>query len=362
MIHEHIVSGTIIYGDDFDVIEGYVVIKKGVISEVATGEVDSVLQGIIAPAFINAHTHIGDSVTKDVNFDSLEALVSPGGLKHKILSETPKDELVASMRASLLDMKCCGITAFADFREGGVAGVHALKEACIKGIKPIILGRPDGDVEEVLKITDGIGMSSTNDYPWDYLEGISELTKKKDKLFAIHAGEANRTDIDDALKLSPDFLVHLTYADHKNLKTVADKNIPVVVCPRSNFVTGVGRSRTRPPIEEMIELGITVAIGTDNVMLNSVNMFSETEFVAKAFLRDDKQVFTLGTLNGAKMLGLEDRMGSIVEGKAANLMIVDRESNNMRGVKNPISGIVRRTRPDDIMAVIGGEEWFTQKK
>ena len=354
MVHERIISGTIIYGDDFDVIEGYVVIKDGAISEVATGEVDFFMEGIVAPAFINAHTHIGDSVAKDVNFDSLEALVSPGGLKNRILSETPKDELIAAMRASLLDMKCSGTAAFADFREGGAAGVHALKDACIKGIKPVVLGRPDGDIAEVLKIADGIGMSSTNDHPWDHLKGVAELTKKEDKLFAIHAGEASRGDIGDAFELDPDFLVHLTYADRRDLKAVADKNIPVVVCPRSNFVTGVGCSWTRPPIEEMIELGITVALGTDNVMLNSVNMFSEMEFVAKAFLRDDREVFKLSTLNGAKMLRLDDAMGSIVEGKAAHLMIVDRGSNNMRGVKNPISGIVRRARPDDIMAVLGG--------
>lgn len=358
MSNENIISGSIIYGDDFDVIEGYVVIKEGLISEVATGGVDSVLQGIVAPAFINAHTHIGDSILKDVNFDSLEALVSPGGLKQKILSETPKDELVASMRSSLLDMKFCGTAAFADFREGGVVGVRALKEAIIKEIKSIVLGRPDGDIEAVLRITDGIGMSGTNDYAWDYLEEVAELTKKKDKLFAIHAGEANRTDIDNALRLDPDFLVHMTYADNKDLKKVADKNIPVAVCPRSNFMTGVGLSWTKPPIKEMIDLGITVAIGTDNVMLNSVNMFSEMEFVAKAFLRDDREVFTLCTLNGAKILGLDKSMGSIVEGKTAHLMIINGESNNMRGVKSPMSGIVRRARPDDIRAVVVGDDLY----
>ncbi len=358
MTNENIISGSIIYGEDLDVIEGYVVIKEGLISEVATGEADSVLQGIVAPAFINAHTHIGDSVLKDVNFDSLEALISPSGLKHKILSETPKDKLVASMRSSLLDMKFCGTAAFADFREGGVAGVRALKEAIIKEIKSVILGRPDGDVEAVLQITDGIGMSGANDYMWDYLEGVAELTKNKDKIFAIHAGESNRTDIDNALKLNPDFLVHMTYADSKDLKKVADKNIPVVVCPRSNFMTGVGLSWTKPPIKEMVDLGITVAIGTDNVMLNSVNMFSEMEFVAKAFLRDDREVFTLCTLNGAKILGLDKSMGSIVEGKTAHIMIINGESNNMKGVKSPISGIVRRARPDDIKAIVVGDNLY----
>jgi len=111
----------------------------------------------------------------------------------------------------------------------------------------------------------------------------------------------------------------MTHADRDDLKAAVDKNIPMVVCPRSNFVTGVGRSGERPPINEMVELGVTVALGTDNVMLNSTNMFAEMEFAAKIFGQNDRQVFKMATLNGAKMLHLDDVMGSIREGKAAHI-------------------------------------------
>jgi len=358
MTYEYVVSGTVICGDEFEVMEGYVVIRDGIIHEVGTGEVDSSIQGLIAPAFVNAHTHVGDSVAKDISFDSLRELVKPGGIKYKLLSEVSEEELIASMRSCLCDMKRTGTCAFVDFREGGVSGVHALRRACVGGLKPIILGRPNGDdVKDVLMVADGIGMSSVNDHPWDVLKGAVDASRKSGKLFAIHAGEVDRSDIKGALELAPDFLIHMTHADKDDLKAAVDKNIPIVVCPRSNFVTGVGCSGKRPPIKEMVEMGITVALGTDNVMLNSTNMFAEMEFTAKMFLQDDGQVFKMATLNGAKMLHLDEKMGSIREGKVAHIMVLDEKSNNLCGAKDFIKSVVRRARPDDIKVVLEGQKW-----
>ncbi|MDI6888540.1 MAG: amidohydrolase family protein [Methanocellales archaeon] len=356
MTYECVVSGIVIYGDEFEATEGYVVIREGIIHEVGTGEVDSSIQGLVAPLFINAHTHVGDSIAKEVSFDSLGELVKPKGLKYKLLSEVSEGGLIASMRSCLCDMKRTGTCTFVDFREGGVSGVRALRRACIEGLKPIILGRPNGDdVKDVLTVADGIGMSSVNDHPWDVLQEVSEATKKSGKLFAIHAGEVDRSDVEGALELMPDFLVHMTHADKDDLKAAVDKNIPIVVCPRSNFVTGVGRSGERPPIKEMIELGVTVALGTDNVMLNPVNMFAEMEFAVKTFWQNDRQVFKMATLNGAKMLHLDEKMGSIREGKAAHIMILDEKSNNLCGTKDFVKSIVRRARPDDIKVVLVGK-------
>jgi len=142
MTYECVVSGIVLYGDEFDVMEGYVVIRDGIIREVGTGEVDSSIQGLIVPAFVNAHTHVGDSVAKDVSFDSLRGLVKPGGLKYKLLSEVSEEKLIESMRSCLFDMKRTGTCTFVDFREGGVSGVGALRQARIDGLRDIILGRP----------------------------------------------------------------------------------------------------------------------------------------------------------------------------------------------------------------------------
>jgi len=363
---EQIISGTILAGPELEPIEGYLCIKNGVITEL--GEERSSSANIVAPGFINAHVHLGDSVYKDPGLGKisgfrverdLDSLVKPpDGLKHRILRKTPYRNLIEGMRRALLDMIETGTCAFADFREGGVLGVEALKKA-LEGIElhSMILGRPAepelspsvvlNEVDRVLLRSDGLGMSGANDMDFELLQKITSHSKKQKKFFAIHAGEKNREDIEKAISLEPDLLIHLTKARKKDLDEIAEAKIPVVVCPRSNLVTGAGMA----PIAEMLEAGIRVAAGTDNVMLNSVNMFSEMEFMSKLFSIDDRQVFKICTLNGSFVMGLEST-SSIEKGNKANLMLLNGNSNNLSGVKNPINGIVRRARPDDILSVL----------
>ncbi|MDF1534256.1 MAG: amidohydrolase family protein, partial [Methanosarcinaceae archaeon] len=151
----------------------------------------------------------------------------------------------------------------------------------------------------------------------------------------------------EALSLKPDMLIHMTHPNKSDILKTADNNVPVVVCPRSNFTTNVGMA----PICEMLKAGIKVGVGTDNVMLNSTNMFAEMEVLSKVFKLDDRQVFMMCTLSGGQILGL-DGFGSIEKGNKANLMILNGNSNNLSNIQDPLSGIVRRARPDDILSVI----------
>lgn len=346
---EQTLKGTIIYGDEFEPIDGYITIENGIIKNVEESAVAADV--IIAPCFVNAHTHIGDSVLKDPPFMPLPELVQPpNGLKHRILRQTSYSDLIFSIRGSLRDMKKTGTCAFCDFREGGLAGARALHEAL--GPNPDIMarifGRPDDRDMNYLDLCHGTGLSSTNDLEMEYVQEILKKTREKGKKFAIHAGERDSSDISSALALSPDFLVHLTKASEKDILAVADAKIPVVICPRSNYMTRSGI----PPITKMLDAGILLAVGTDNVMLNSVNMFSEMEFLVKTKVYDDRQVFKLCTLNGAKLLGIDKESGSIKTGKKARLMILSKKSDNMQGIKNPLGSLVRRARPDDIIRII----------
>jgi len=346
---EQTLKGTIIYGDEFEPIDGYITIENGIIKNVEESAVAADV--IIAPCFVNAHTHIGDSVIKDPPFMPLPELVQPpNGLKHRILKQTAYSDLIYSIRASLRDMIKTGTCAFCDFREGGMAGARALLEALGTNpeIKAGIFGRPDDKDMNYLDICHGTGLSSTNDLEMEYVQDILKKTREKGKKFAIHAGEKDSSDVSSALALLPDFLVHLTNASNKDIKKVAEAQIPVVVCPRSNYITRSGI----PPITEMLDAGIPVAVGTDNVMLNSANMFSEMEFLVKSKVYDDRQVFKLCTLNGAKLLGIDKESGSIKTGKKARLMILTKKSDNMQGIKNPLGSLVRRARPDDIIRIV----------
>ena len=352
---EYLLSGSILCGEDFDPVEGYICIRDGTIAEVCEehGSVDAEEHGIIMPCFVNAHTHVGDSVLKDPEITDIASLVRPpDGLKHRVLRETSVHDLVYAMRASVCDMIATGTCAFADFREGGIRGVRALLQA-IDGIPvtAIILGRPGDDVAEIdsiLDYVDGIGISSTNDYEHGIAAAIRERTEKHGRIFAIHAGELDSTDISDALALDPDLLIHLTHASAGDLRAVSEKNIPVVVCTQSNLVTKVGL----PPVEEMLAAELVVAAGTDNVMFDSVDMFAEMRFLSSLFAIDEREVLRMCTRAGAIALGLN--CGTIEPGMDAEVMVLDTDSYNLAGTKNILRSVVRRARASDVVFCSSG--------
>ncbi len=357
-MHELTLSGTIVYGAEFEEKEGYVVIEQGKIKEIGDDRVEAAVKGIVIPSFVNVHTHIGDSVAKEPDFMPVEKLVGPGGFKHRILAEIPYDNSVSAMKDTIEDIFASGTQLFADFREGGVFGVRALKEAFGStggkaGLSMKIFGRPAAgtgteDIYSLLESVDGIGMSSVADHPWEDLKLLAEGAKRKGKMFALHAGERNAEDIEGAIELEPDFIVHLTKASRQDFRKMHDKNIAAVVCVRSNLMTGVGLS----PAPEMLESGLTVGVGTDNVMLNSPDIFSEMEFISKIFRLEAREVLKMCTLNSATVLKEAQSIGSIEEGKKANLMVIKNDTQNMKNVKDAIRGVVRRATRNDIAAII----------
>lgn len=355
-------SGTVVAGDDFEAKEGYVIIENGKIKEIGEAKVEAAIKGIIIPSFVNAHTHIGDSVAKEPEFMPLDVLVGPGGFKHKILAETHYETLVSVMKCTIEEMSATGTQLFADFREGGVSGANALKEAldlasCGKDwLRAKIFGRPSvgaavepEEMKGLFSTVDGIGMSSVADHPREGVKLLAANAKSRQKMFALHAGERNAEDIKDAIELEPDFVAHLINGSLQDFKRMQDKDIAAVVCVRSNLVTGLGL----PPLRQMHDAGLTVGIGTDNVMLNSPDMFSEMEFVAKVFHQlEAREVLKLCTLNSAEVLKEAESVGSIEEGKRANLLVIRTDTPNMSCVRNPIRGVVRRATRNDLAAVI----------
>ena len=342
-------SGTILLGEELEPFEGYLLLRDGVVMEVGTEKMNPDFEGIIAPALVNSHVHLGDSIFKDPPYLPLSDLVGPGGLKHRALVAASRQDVVEGMRRSLSYMARSGTSVFADFREGGEDGVEMLLEA-MEGTALIgrIFGRPDPGSVRVHQKCWGIGISSTRDHPRSWIEDVVETARSEGKKVGLHAGEAGRGDIEDALSLEPDLLVHLTQAEPRDLAKVAEAEVPVVVCPRSNLVTGVGF----PDVAQMLDLGIAVGLGTDNVMLNSPNLFSEMEFLSKALLHNDRQVFMMCTLNGARILGAGDEAGAIRVGKKCRMMVINRRSENMAGAIDPLASLVRRANPFDVLAVL----------
>jgi cytosine/adenosine deaminase-related metal-dependent hydrolase len=333
-------EGTILRGRSFEPVEGRVVVEDGEIAAIEETATDS--EAVVLPAFVNAHTHIGDSIAKEAGagLDLDELVAPPDGLKHRLLRAASREETVAAMARSLDYMRATGTGAFVEFREDGVEGVEIIREALAgRALDAVVLGRESVDAME---LSDGFGASGARD---DDFGRERRATAEAGKLFGIHAGERDAADVNPALDLAPDFLVHMVHAEPLHLDRVADRGVPVVVCPRSNLVTGVGL----PPVDTLAER-TTVALGTDNVMLNSPSMFREMAFAAKLFDRSDSEVLAMATVNGADLAGLD--CGLVESGREARLLVLDGDSDNLAGARDPVRAVVRRAGASDVRETV----------
>ena len=278
---------------------GYLGFEKDKIVESGSGYPPKkpVCKGLIVPSFINAHTHIGDSFIRDKNIKlpkDIEKLVAPPyGLKHKLLKEVSDEDVIKGMEESVDTMIKAGTKCFCDFRENGILGISQLKSALkLWNISSVILSRPDtltydrDEVDLLLKNSEGIGLSSISDWDYSEMKKIARHTKKKNKIFAFHASERIREEIDLILDLKPDFLVHMVKAEESDLIRVKECNIPIVLCPRSNSFFGL-----KPDMELLKKIGIELLLGTDNAMLSSLDILDELRYV-----KDVAPVFSVDEL------------------------------------------------------------------
>ena len=340
---------------------------------------------LIIPGFVNCHTHIGDSVGKDVTLNtSVNKKIHPVfGVKSKILNQTNNDILASFMESSCKSMLQKGITTFVDFREGGIEGISLVKKALKKiPIRSIILGRlnfyqtpneikknnslPRSNfpkIDELLKKCDGLGISGANENSISVLNHYS----KTPKLRAIHASETKqsvsfskkmtgKSETIRALNLKPHFLVHMTYASVGDLHAASKRTRGIVICPRANASLSEGI----PNIGLMRKAGCTIALGTDNVMINSPDIFREMDYLWKVTMGlnkkrfDPKEILKMATVNGGKILRKD--IGVIEVGKLADCIFIEKHSIDLEPMHNPHASIVHRASQSNIRAVmIGGE-------
>lgn len=299
-------DGIVLKGQDLTPVRENIVVDEGKIIEISKdvceGRIIDASDSIVCPTFLNAHTHIGDSIIKDECYGlSLDEMVKPpNGVKHKALANVDDEEIVRAMKKSMWDMFKSGTTHFIDYREGGIKGVELLKKASEDlPVNPIILGRDDsfyGDnpdlrkvkiaIRKLLKLADGIALSGFGEINDEVANLITSMCKKAGKISSIHVAESmylqddslrdfNKTEIQRGVDANFDQLVHCTNPLDDDLNLI--KNFNVVVCPRANATLNVGVT----PLNKMIAKGIKPLLGSDNLMLNSPNLLRELEFTLK---------------------------------------------------------------------------------
>ena len=340
---------------------------------------------LIIPGLINSHTHIGDSIGKDFSLNSsVNSKIHPVfSAKQKILRETNPSHLSNFMKNTCFSMLRKGITTFVDFREGGLDGILLLKKVLSNiPIRSVMLGRLEyyqeqkqirkntpfpiskkAELEILQKECDGIGISGVNENS----DALLKYYSKSSKIRAIHSEETiqssilsknttKKTETQRALLLKPHFLVHMTYASQRDLHQVAKKTNGIVICPRANAALAEGI----PNIEKMMKARCNIAIGTDNVMVNSPDMFREMDYLWKVTMGlnrkriSPKKILKMATVNAGKLL--QKKIGVIEIGKYADFVFIDKHALDLEPMHNPHASIVQRASESTIRAVmIGGK-------
>lgn len=371
-------DGIVLKGQDLTPVRENIVIDDGKIIEMAKdvceGKIIDATDSIVCPTFLNGHTHIGDSIIKDEGYGlSLGEMVKPpNGVKHKALDNAEDVEIIDAMKKSMWDMFESGTTHFIDYREGGIKGVELLRKASKNlPVTPVILGRDDSfygqnpdlrkvkiAIRKLLKLADGIALSGFGEISDEVASLITSECRKAGKISSIHVAESmhlqddslrdfNKTEIQRGVDADFDQMVHCTNPRNNDLELI--KNSNVVVCPRANATLNVGVA----PLNEMFSKGIKPLLGSDNLMLNSPNLFRELEFSLKIMsvyyknYLNPKDLLKTATTNICNFeINRYIEKPVIDVNQEANLFISKKYS------KNPYLNIINRCGTKDILYIM----------
>lgn len=150
--------------------------------------------------------------------------------------------------------------------------------------------------------------------------------------------------------------VHAVHMSDEEIRQMSVAGVAVAHCPHSNLKLASGMAR----IADMQAAGITVGLGTDGAASNNaLDLLAEMRtaaLLAKAVGRDATAVpagaaLRMATIDGAKALGLNETIGSIVPGKWADLACIDLRTLNSQPIYNPLSQVVYTSRSEQVTDV-----------
>lgn len=169
--------------------------------------------------------------------------------------------------------------------------------------------------------------------------------------------------------VSPRLLaVHMTQLTDEEIAAHAAANAHVLHCPESNMKLANGFCRVR----KLLDAGINIALGTDGAASNNdLDMFGEmhtTALLSKVVAGDAtalpaEKALSMATINGARALGLESVCGSLVVGKAADIVAVKMDDLETQPLYHPISQLVYATGRDKVSDVwVAGRHLLKERR
>ncbi|PTD97286.1 TRZ/ATZ family hydrolase [Pseudothauera lacus] len=347
----------------------------------------------LIPGLVNLHTHAAMTLMRGIADDLplmrwLQEAVWPAESRHVSAAFVRDGTLLAAT-----EMLRGGITTCNDMYFHPEAAADAYDQAGMRAmLGMVVLDFPtpyahdaDDYLRKGLAVRDRwrdhprIGFTLAPHAPYtvsdDALARIAALADEIDVPVHMHVHET-AGEISDALArhgvrpllrlqrlglLGPGFIaVHAVHADATDIDLLARHGCSVAHCPTSNMKLASGIA----PVERLLAAGINTGLGTDGAASNNrLDMFAEMRqaaLLAKVASGDATAVpahvaLRMATLDGARALGLGERIGSIGAGKLADLCAVNLATLETQPCFDPVSHLVYAVGREHVSHVwVGG--------
>lgn len=361
---------------------------------------------VVMPGLIDAHIHTGIGILRGLSQD-IDNWMQEGIWPYmKYLDE---DEAMKGSMVNIIEGLKAGTTTFCDYdypmakivENHAKLGTRARVADVINEIPKDISDVPVGELypldpaignkkleislklinewhgKENGRITCLLGPQGADMISKELLLEIKELAKKYDTMIHMHVSQGDR-EINQMIKRHGNrtipylkeigyldeklMAVHLTEATEEETKLVAKSGANMILCSGSiGIIDGIV-----PPAAEFLEVSGRLALGSDQAPGNNCNnMFNEMKFTSilnKCKKRDPKvfpawQVLRKATIDAAKVIGLGDEIGSIKQGKKADIIIINMDNPNLcpivlDPIRNVVPNLVYSAKGSEVETVI----------
>lgn len=332
-------------------------LKRGVVTVAADGTIASVedtggnlpekggtefYNGIIIPGLVNCHAHL--------ELSHMHGVIPPGGGLGSFITsvrdrrEASAETVIAAAAAADREMAGEGVVACGDISNNALT-VSIKSESAIKyitftevfGIDPAVA---ESRISGALKVVEEMHAARqpaqiTPHSLYSVSEPLSRLIREhlnQDSVISLHFLESDderkmaRNHSDKALELSRMvyglLLVHNTVITREEAEQVAlAGNTWFCLCPSSNnYISGM-----LPPVAMLREVTDRIVAGTDSLASSDrLSMITQLRLLQDAApeIQVD-EIIRWGTINGARVLRIDDTLGSIEPGKKPGLLLVE---------------------------------------
>ena len=345
---------------------------------------------VVVPGLINGHTHVPMTLFRGLADDLdlsewLTKYIFPAEAKN-----VSEEFVRVGARLGLAEMIRGGTTTYCDmyYFEDAIADETA--KAGVRGLLgETVIDFPVADNKtwaEAMAYTDkflakwkghalvtaAVAPHAPYTVSEEHLKEVRALSDKHNSPIVTHISET-RKEVEDLTKskgASPvDYLArigflndrvvaaHVVHPSDGEIGVLKRLGVGVVHNPQSNMKLASGVM----PVPRMLADDLNLGLGTDGAASNNdLNMWEEIDTTAKlhkVFAMDPKvvtaqQAFEMATIRGARALHMEREIGSIEEGKRADLVVVDLDDLNQTPIYNVYSHLVYATKADDVRTVV----------